>query len=259
MTFALTVLLAACGDDATTVPDAGARDASVEVDGRVPPLPDAGAQMDAGVTAVDAGVGLICGGSACDLRDAESCGEGASCRVVADGAECVALGDAGLGVARGEACTALGDCAPGLVCFERRAGGGICGAPCCPGDGTGCGGEALICEGGGLVDGTVSTWGECRMPRSCTLFAEGCELGETCTIVEGRMTECRRAGEVLEGYACSSQARCAPGLFCAGLFESTCVRICAIGDNSPCAEDESCQSYASSPEGYGLCTPMSSE
>ncbi len=200
----------------------------------------------------DTGTSDLCEEGVCDPTDVEACTEETSCVLTADGPACVELLAPG---ERGAPCDALNGCAAGLSCFLKRD-GGECGRPCCatgsacePGES--CGGANM------LVDGSTTTFGECLPPRPCNVLSSAsCEPSEACYIVSSTgTTDCLFAGEADVGERCAMQNDCAGGLFCAGISDSMCVRICELGVEGSCpAMEGSCQAYAQSPPGTGLCT-----
>ena len=261
------LVLIGCGDDDGILMDAGGADASViDADLDI----DASPRMDAAIG--DAGgidAGIACSGP-CDPRIG-TCADDGVCLLAEGAAMCAATGgdagvpdagwpDAGAGAQEGAPCGSSLECAVGLSCFARREGGGACGHPCCPGDAAGCR-DAERCGGPGLLaDGSSVGWRECLPQRPCNvLMQDECEVGEGCYIVaveDGEpQTDCREAGRGEVGDPCRGQNDCAPGFSCAGQFEATCARICAIGDDASCpAAEGSCQGYSQSPAGTGLCT-----
>lgn len=157
----------------------------------------------------------------------------------------------------GEACDGLDACAPGLACFRAaRTSGGVCGLICCPGDDAACEGAARCGGDGLLIDGTATAWGRCVPPRPCSVLSPEltCEAREGCYIVDGAgATECRLAGTAEAGEPCTAPEDCAGGLFCGGLSERTCLRVCSLTMTRACTSDERCVAQTYSPEGTGIC------
>jgi len=239
--------LVACGDDDAAPVDAGRRvDASIRLDAS---SGDAGSADGGSQDAGSRDASVACAAS-CDPVRGTGCAVGA-CVLTGDAPSCAPLGGS---LTAGMPCEEPNQCAAGLACFRKRA-GGVCAPICCEAADT-CA-EETRCGGTGiLVDGTPTEFRECLAPRPCdVLDATTCEMGEACYIVSSTGdTDCRRTGEASVGEACADQSECAAGLFCGGLFEGECVRICELG--MPCPGDEgTCRAYAQSPEGTGLCTP----
>lgn len=239
--------------------DAGVRDSRV-IDGDVvldSALPDTGAPPADGASpdaAIDSGSPLDCPGM-CDPR-AGRCGAVRACVLIDEEPTCLPTGGM---KARGETCTEVDQCATGLACFQTAL-GASCEPICCPEGPETCG-EGLACRGSGvLVDGTDTVWARCLAPEPCDVLdsAASCAPGEGCYIVTPEAdTECRYAGLADVGESCAEQNDCVAGLFCAGLIEPTCVRICGLGsDGRPvCPGTEGdCVAHAQSPDGSGLCT-----
>ncbi len=246
------VVLGACGDDGARMSfDAGVRrDASFQWDASFASDAGSGIPEDAGIPAVPDAGPMMCPGE-CDPVAVQGCADGV-CILAGDAPYCVP--QAGR-LEEGSACEEPGQCAPGLACF-RRPSGGVCAPVCCFGDES-CG-DGRTCRGPGvLIDGSESAFGQCRAPIACDpLEAESCEPGMACRIVspEGD-TDCVRLGEAAVGEACVAQSDCQGGLFCGGLFERVCVRICSLAEDGGCPDGEGiCQGYAHTPEGVGLCT-----
>jgi len=193
--------------------------------------------------------------SVCDPRSSgDGCIDEMRCVLSAEEPACsVAFGPA----EAGEACTALDACAPGLACFRAaRTTGGVCGLVCCPGDGTRCPGSARCGGDGMLVDGTTTAWGRCVPPRPCSVLSPEltCEAREGCYVIDGvGGTECRLAGTGEAGDSCTVPEDCAGGLFCGGLSERTCLRICSLTMTRACTSDERCVAQTYSPDGTGIC------
>lgn len=251
------LVLGACSSGGTPPPmDAGVRDSRV-VDGdilRDSTVPDAAPPVDASPdAAADAGP-LDCPGI-CDPRIG-SCGAARACVLVDDEPTCLPTGGTN---AEGETCTEVDQCAPGLGCFQNAM-GATCQPICCP-DGPDTCAEGMACLGSGvLVDGTETLWARCTPPEPCDVldYVDSCAPGEGCYIVTPEAdTECRGAGVAEAGQPCAEQNDCVAGLFCAGLTEPTCVRICGLGAEGrpvcPLSEGD-CVAHAQSPEGSGLCT-----
>lgn len=163
---------------------------------------------------------------------------------------------AGFGLlAEGTPCEAPDACAPGLACFRAgRTSGGVCGRVCCSTENS-CGASARCGGDGVLVDGTATAWGRCVLPRTCDVLMPEltCETREGCYVIDGAgATECRLAGAALAGELCAVAEDCAAGLFCGGLGERTCLRICSIA-MPRCAATERCIAQTYSPEGTGIC------
>lgn len=239
---------ATLADGAVTIGDGGARDASVAADaasrdGGVAPL-CAGDCDPTIVPGPDAGVGGDCEpGLTCALRDRVPVCHPTS-GVVADG----------------EACDVDRICAPGLACFAL-ASGPTCAAVCCPGDdslcpsGQRCGGDGM------LASGVATSWGRCLDITPCVLFESTCATREGCYIVSSSGdTSCLLAGDRAVGESCDVdvQNQCAPGLFCAGVGEGRCVRLCSLTDGSTCPREEGrCIAQTYSPPDTGVCVGSS--
>lgn len=186
-----------------------------------------------------------------DLPSDGSCDE-LDCVLVGREASCGYAGD----LQEGSPCDAPSDCGAGLACFSRRGTGGVCGRVCCPDDATSCG-EQRSCTGiGRLASGEETAFGECRVPRPCSLFnTEACELGEACYVTDDEGgTDCRPEGGVGTGGACDAPTDCRAGHDCVGAFEQTCVRVCRLDSQSECDEGESCLVSAGLPDGVGYCS-----
>ncbi len=247
------ILAAACsdGDGGTSARDAGTLD-TVLFDGSI--LSDGGLTTTANS---DAGTNLgepACLGD-CRPTTADSCAGDLSCALVDGQGMCVA--DVGHGEV-GQSCTRSSDCALGHACFEKRT-GGECGRVCCDGTEGACGAEER-CGGPGLLieEGlsVASSWRECGAPRSCdVLDTRSCEPGEGCYVVSSEPdTECLAAGTGEVGASCAKQNECRAGLFCAGLVDSRCVRICELGQGCPAGEGRCVAPDMPWPDNAGLCT-----
>lgn len=193
--------------------------------------------------------------SACDPRSlGDGCIDEMRCVLSSEEPACT---DA-FGIAEaGATCGALDACAPGLACF-RVAGssGGVCGVICCPGEVTVCEGTSRCGGDGVLVDGTTTGWGRCVPPRACSVLSPEltCEAREGCYIIDGAGgTECRFAGGGAAGDGCTAPEDCGSGLFCGGLSERTCLRVCSLTMTRACTSEERCVAQTYSPEGTGIC------
>ena len=253
----LTLTATACNDGGPgDGPDAGMRRDATIVDA---PMgdggPDGGVARDGG-SAPDA-AGASCSSGVCDPRADGECGARDYCVFIGGVPTCAS----DVGTAEpGEACMTSQECAAGLACFQRL-GRGVCARVCCPGDDTACATPTRCVGSAALVDGSSTDWWHCVGPRPCDPLdpAEVCEAEEGCYIiaVDGA-TDCRRAGDGAAGDPCGEQNDCAPGLFCGGVTERTCSRICRLGDAGPgdCPSGEGvCVAYSHSPAGTGICTP----
>ncbi|MCS6798326.1 MAG: hypothetical protein NZ898_07325 [Myxococcota bacterium] len=206
-----------------------------------------------------------CGPAPCDPAAAPGARDGCDamqrCVLTPLGPRCVT----GSGtVAEGEPCTSSLDCLEGLACFAMPI-GARCGRPCCPASPDACGEDR---DGGSrprtsctaaalLVEGAAERWGWCALPRSChVLDPMSCGVGEGCYIVSPMGdAECRIAGRAGVGDRCTEPHDCAPGLFCGGIAEKRCIRMCALGDagGPRCGPGETCTAFAHTPRGTGLC------
>ncbi|MEM7604970.1 MAG: hypothetical protein AAF411_06395 [Myxococcota bacterium] len=258
---ALRVLLVAascvalgCGDDdGGGTPDQGLQDLAipdaVRLGGNFVPDLASDSSLESGL----GDLGVDTGDASAPRCPGECRPDEATCRGVG---ACVLRGPEPMCVDRagslmeGDACETVSDCRPGLACF-RRGTRGECGRVCCPADPSVCG-EELTCGAGVLVDGTETTYGECRPPRTCDIVSgDECTDGEACYRFEDR-TDCAPEGSAMVGEACEGPAGCGRGLSCVGAFEGVCARNCRLGERCPSGEGE-CQSVANSPPGFGLC------
>jgi len=250
--------LAGCGGGGGDPPDASARlDASIvetglEFEDAGPAAADA-LMLDA-VPSRDGGL-VLCQGS-CNPVYGTGCEPGQICALRDEVASCVAPTSG----ARGAACTTTEACGTGLACFRTARGAvGVCDRVCCPG-GTDCAAPEVCGGDGALVDGTVSSWGRCLAPRTCTLLeVTSCPDREACYVVgsEGQ-TECLVAGTAIEGDACAAPNDCAVGLVCAGAFGRACARLCRLGlMEDPCGAGAMCVRQAYTPESIGVCVASS--
>jgi|GEM_PF-6653629 len=180
-----------------------------------PGLPDGDVlQFDAAMIRSDAGLAPRDLGSprdAATMRDARA---DAGPLVVRD--SCIIDADCDDGIdCTSDACTSEGtcsrtrvdaECAPGLACLA-------------------------LTRGTGCVPGARCDASPCDAVAGC-----GCASGQACVYVEGEL-ECRLSGGVVEGGACGSTLRCAPGLAClaAGTSVGVCSPYCRTGDDSACA------------------------
>lgn len=227
-------------------------------------LSDSGLTLDLDVPLADSALPLDLGTAmsciaptGCDPRDPTACADGFACRAGDSGdPTCVA---AGLGD-EAAACGSGDDCTAGLSCFMTGQ-NATCARPCC--------GPQDCDEGEWCADATVANldpqpgFGRCRPYTMCDVEAngssvdDGCGTDHACYIVaSGRVTDCRPEGLAVTGEACAEQNDCAGGFFCAGFgSDRSCVRICALDVTGSCPGSEgSCQAYAQTPDGTGLCT-----
>lgn len=214
---------------------------------------DAGARPDAPGSDASSDAGTSMCEGLCDPRSEDGCPDG-TCVLSGESPSCEL--DAGA-ADEGAACDSVTACAHGLACFRAaRSSGGVCAQICCPGDASSCGDVARCGGDGVLVDGTETSWGRCVLPRPCDLLAAEltCEAREGCYVVDpGGTTECRLAGSAGAGDACVVPEDCASGLFCGGIGERTCLRVCSIASPRTCTGDERCVAQTYSPEGTGVC------
>lgn len=254
----LIACVADAGGDRPPSPDGGPADLG--------PLPEAGpvdlgVGLDGAPSIEDAGAPTECATDVCDPRSAVACDdeEVRACRIAPTGPLCGGAIGTGAELAP---CAQSADCKPGLECFAT-ADGGRCQRVCCGvASATGCGLLGRCSTGARLVDGTRAPggWGRCVEPRVCDVLdpLTGCDPGEACAIVSGSgEVDCRIVGDAGVGEGCASVGDCAPGLFCAGLVERTCRRICALSDAGAgsCPEGEGvCRAYPYSPPGTGICS-----
>jgi hypothetical protein len=216
------------------------------------PWPD-GSLADASADAAP----LACMSGNCDPREPSTTCDGAEvCALVGGEPTCVPSTGVGTGL-EGTTCTASADCAPGLACI-RYGDGAECAAVCCPSDAATCGSDMRCSIVGGLAEGGSTDWWHCIGPRPCDVFnpSDKCEPEEGCYIVSAEGdTDCLLAGTGGVGESCAEQNDCAAGLFCGGLVERTCSRICGVSGDPTCPDGEgSCVVYAHSPVGTGICT-----
>ncbi len=223
----------------------------------VPATDDGGDSDDGGTDGGDGGDGGStdwCDVSVCDPASPTSCGAG-SCKLLAETPSCEMPG----GKAVDESCDANDDCGPGLGCF-RRGDSGVCATVCCAEGTNTCVGEGERCGGSGiLVDGTQTQWRACIKRRDCDVLdaAAMCDDGEGCYVVSSAgLTDCLPEGVVAVGEPCAVRNDCEPGALCLGLADRTCRRVCELSDGIfACPEDEgTCEQYAYSPAGTGVCT-----
>lgn len=254
------VLCAACGTD-TGEPDAQVADGGDED----ATLSDSAVRLDAigadsaADSMIEAGPPPACDRTVCDPVAGECSGDR---RCILSGGAVRCTSEPGDKEA-GARCESVDECAPGLACF-RTLEGGRCARVCCASDDAACDSGETCGGSNELVDGSQTNFGRCLAHRNCDVLDafRRCESGEGCYIVspEGE-TQCLRGGGATTGERCEAQEDCAPSYFCAGLAARTCVRICAIkNDSLPCPVDEgACVAYAHSPAGTGLCTLEQSE
>ncbi len=217
-----------------------------------------------------------CAGAAVEGDGGEG-GEGGNagvlgCSLVAgnDGAPVGVCSGRGVGVP-GDPCIAQADCAPGLACVGAD-GAGQCRPYCCVDPescptNTFCAARPLLdrdsdplvapLEAPVCVEAHACRLDEpypCPADQTCT-----CTDGMACTVVRSDgTTGCVPAPSPggLEGEACpcSPATLTGPGLICSQTTQ-TCLALCILGaDGASCGEGRRCQSSASLPVGFGICT-----
>lgn len=173
----------------------------------------------------------------------------------------------------GDPCIGQQGCAPGFACVGTD-GAGQCRPYCCA-DPEACP-EKTFCAARPLLDRAAETWDlplevpvcveahDCRLDEPYPCPAEQtctCAAGTACTVVRGDgTTGCVAAPSPggLEGEPCpcSPATLTGPGLICSQATQ-TCLALCVVGtDGASCGEGRRCQSSASLPEGFGVCTGL---
>lgn len=229
-------LLAACGDDSSTSPDAndpGSPDASTAIDAEPPP-PDA---------EPDAGPETLCGRLCATIMTCFQEGPGGDCE-----AECGAdLADCSLDELNTlDGCSSLGcdtiiDCIIAVPCIDTGKGGGCGDGSCDPDENCGlCPGDCGACVCG---DTTCS-------PGECATCATDCPGGcvcphDTCTVGELLDPGC----DPCVGQVCAVDSYCCENDWdgtCVGEAETICGKdcpdvcgdgICAPGEEGTCPQD----------------------
>ncbi len=180
---------------------------------------------------------------------------------------CSARGDG----AAGDPCLMQADCAPGFACVGAD-GAGQCRRYCCA-DAESCP-QNTFCAARPLLDRDADPL-VVPLPVPVCVEAHACRLDEpypcpadrTCTCAEGTAcTVVRSDGTTgcvpapspggLEGEPCpcSPATLTGPGLICSQSTR-TCLALCVLGvDGASCGEGRRCQSSASLPDGFGICT-----
>lgn len=265
----LVLVLAACGDDAAVVPDAGAMDAgaidagaldggALDADvidsGAIDAGADAATELDAGSDAGEPDGGpTACGvsGGECDVALQDCTGKNEGCYFAevegVSSTRCELVFTAG---AEGDSCETADECVPGLTC---RA--GTCREYCCPGGGATCpdGQDCIL-----LFE--APNIGHCAPLTACDLVPNaGCASPtQACYPAPTLGTVgCFGAGAFAEGDACAATNQCEPGTVCLGepgAYE--CIRMCrtAMGAADCVVAGHDCTALEGYlPEGFGIC------
>jgi hypothetical protein len=170
----------------------------------------------------------------------------------------------------GDPCLAQADCAPGFACVgEDNA--GQCRPYCCA-DAEACP-VGTYCAAQTLLDldrnqsATPLEVPVCVEAQDCRLDDPyPCSADQTCTCATNMAcTVVRSDGTTgcvpavtdggLEGEACpcSPVTVNGPGLICSQTTQ-TCLALCRLAESAPCGAGRRCQSSASLPDGFGICT-----
>ncbi len=187
-----------------------------------------------------------------------------------DGSPVGACSARGSGAA-GDPCMMQADCAPGFACVGVD-GAGQCRRYCCA-DTESCS-KNTFCAARPLLDRHADPLVAplqvpvCVEAHACRLDEPyPCPADQTCTCAEGTAcTVVRSDGTTgcvpapspggLEGEPCpcSPATLTGPGLICSQSTQ-TCLALCILGvDGASCGEGRRCQSSASLPDGFGICT-----
>jgi hypothetical protein len=178
----------------------------------------------------------------CDILDPSSCGEGQSCYLNGNTAQCLPNGTLGAG----EICEGgpANNCAPGLSCLVTCR--ELCSTdneqPSCS-----------VCGGGHHEFSPSLGLGFCLIggpPTLCDLFTQAdCEADKGCYPVMGGIA-CRHAGSLTPGSPCQSGNSCTPGYAC---VNGGCLQLCDLSALASTAT--SCE--ARCPSSMGAILPES--
>jgi cysteine-rich repeat protein len=238
--------------------DVEARDGDVE--GRDGEFGEGSEDGEAGEGAEDADVieardGWECSNPICDLAPQCGCESGTKCTLVGAERSCARTGF----LSEGRACTDDSECAAGLYCAPAVATDVLLCHRFCATDAEclGAGSRCLVPVFGGPT-GTLATL--CTV--NCDLESgSGCPEGTRCKIFddgEGTfLTDCSgNVGDGRLGHACTGEADCASGFFCASPSYPSCLQYCVYPDGY-CEGGYVCRAFAEpvmiGSRQYGYC------
>jgi hypothetical protein len=127
-----------------------------------------------------------------------------------------------------------------VVCIGCNAILGI-GAPTVVPEEAGAGGVGVVGDAGGSLDGSaIVIDGGTPLPSGpCVVSPQsGCAAGSTCSPLSATSTTCVPAGSNKEGFPCTGESSCAPGLLC---YDGACHKPCTnLGGNCTSSAGTTC-------------------